>query len=863
MTKAEDRLAHLPVAALQVNATHNWRITGVNNMAGDILGYTPSGPLLSMDLPDLCESPATWNVLREALTSPHGVTQTPACLRRHDGALIALSIQAGAPNRGRQLIVLIDNAGSCNAADIFEQSPIAIEQYDAAGRLVNANQACLDLFGVATLDEILGFQIFKDPNVGAEWKQKLANGEMIHYEHDFSFDKVRQLGLYKTSKTGMMRQDVMISPLWRDNGDLRGYLLHVQDITERFEALKALGESEEKYRQLFATETEAIMIFDAEAGRFLDVNSAAIQLFGYTHSEFLALSYSDITAEKDASDQAFKQLQTGQAVRVPLRYYRKKDGTKFPTEISASTMTLAGRTVMCGAVRDITERVKVEEELHRSETKFRTLYDSSSDAVMLLDGDHFSDCNNATIRIFGCKSKAEFCALHPYDLSPPEQPCGADSMTLARERIATAIKNGTNRFEWMHKRHDTGEIFPAEILLNAMDLAGRKVLQAVVRDITERKQAEETLRISEEKYRQIVELSPMGIATHDLKRRYLAVNPAYCRMFGRSEKELIGKDYIPIKIPERNREREIGIFDRLVREQSAFDRLASEPPAIESFENINVRADGQEIMVHYFADCTRDKDGRVTGFVIFGEDVTERKKIESETLWYQERLQALAMELSLAEERERKRLAVALHDDLVQLLSVTRMRLTLLEDLASDPATKESLAEIAPLVDRAVRFIRSMMLQLSHPALYEMGLVAAAEWLAEDIRDLHNLNVTLSGFQGSDPLDQRTRVVLFQCMRELLMNVTKHAATDHATVRITHEDGAVRVTVEDGGVGFDPKVAHVSHDATKFGLFSIRERIRLLGGQVAIRSAPGKGTTAVIDVPIVPPNDTTCERETP
>ena len=143
---------------------------------------------------------------------------------------------------------------------------------------------------------------------------------------------------------------------------------------------------------------------------------------------------------------------------------------------------------------EISERKRAEEALHRSETKFRTLYDSTSDAVMLLDEKGFFDCNKATLTIFGCATREEFCSKHPADLSPPQQPCGTDSMTLANQRIATAMEKGSIHFEWMHKRNDTGETFPADVLLTAMELDGKPVVQAVVRDITERKHAEEKIR---------------------------------------------------------------------------------------------------------------------------------------------------------------------------------------------------------------------------------------------------------------------------------------------------------------------------------------------------------------------------------
>jgi PAS domain S-box-containing protein len=147
--------------------------------------------------------------------------------------------------------------------------------------------------------------------------------------------------------------------------------------------------------------------------------------------------------------------------------------------------------------KGIKERQPAEEQTEKmlkdSEVKFKNLYESSSDAIMLLDEKGFFDCNKATLDIFGCRDKQEFCSKHPADLSPVNQPCGTDSMILANERIATAMQAGSNKFEWMHKRIDSNKNFPAEVLLSVMELNGRKVLQAVVRDIAERKQVEERL----------------------------------------------------------------------------------------------------------------------------------------------------------------------------------------------------------------------------------------------------------------------------------------------------------------------------------------------------------------------------------
>lgn len=137
------------------------------------------------------------------------------------------------------------------------------------------------------------------------------------------------------------------------------------------------------------------------------------------------------------------------------------------------------------------ERKLIEEMLRRSETRLRTLYDTTSDAVTLLDEKGFLDCNKATLAMFGCATREEFCSKHLVDLSPPEQPCGTDSKALANRQIATAMEKGRCQFEWAHRRVDSGEAFSAEMMLNRVELDGRTILQATVRDITGRKQAEE------------------------------------------------------------------------------------------------------------------------------------------------------------------------------------------------------------------------------------------------------------------------------------------------------------------------------------------------------------------------------------
>lgn len=142
--------------------------------------------------------------------------------------------------------------------------------------------------------------------------------------------------------------------------------------------------------------------------------------------------------------------------------------------------------------QEVTERKRIEEKLQESEKRYHSLFESSTDAIMLLDKKGFLGCNKATLEMFGL-DKEMFISSHPGDLSPPVQANGADSTTAANEKIKYAFKNGANKFEWIHRRKN-GEDFPAEVWLTAFPLEGRQILQATVRDITKRKRAEEKIR---------------------------------------------------------------------------------------------------------------------------------------------------------------------------------------------------------------------------------------------------------------------------------------------------------------------------------------------------------------------------------
>jgi DNA-binding NarL/FixJ family response regulator len=232
------------------------------------------------------------------------------------------------------------------------------------------------------------------------------------------------------------------------------------------------------------------------------------------------------------------------------------------------------------------------------------------------------------------------------------------------------------------------------------------------------------------------------------------------------------------------------------------------------------------------------------------QQVAERTK---ELMRSQQRLRALVSELTLAGERERRRVAIELHDHLTQLLVVSRMGVMRARQLAQDPKLAKSLAETDEALEQSLRYTRSLMAELSPRVLYELGLPPALQWLGEQMRQ-HGLTVGVRIDSDGLAIPEDQAIFVFQCVRELLWNVIKHADTQTATVSYSVGDRELTVAIADDGRGFDPAILQRGASTTdQFGLFSIRERLELQGGNFQLESALGRGTRVTLRLPVATP----------
>ncbi len=241
-------------------------------------------------------------------------------------------------------------------------------------------------------------------------------------------------------------------------------------------------------------------------------------------------------------------------------------------------------------------------------------------------------------------------------------------------------------------------------------------------------------------------------------------------------------------------------------------------------------------------------------------DITERKQAEkalqeaNESLEQRVRertmdLRKLASELVMAEERERKRIAGVLHDEVAQTLAAIRLRLDMLQSIPSDQKDKETLKEAKALLAQSIQETRALMTDVGNPLLYDMGLKAACDELAGRLMKRHPVRISCDVRDAFKQLSPDVKIILFQVFRELLHNVVKHSKAQNANVMIDKENGHFHLQVTDDGLGFNPQILGAPSVEGGFGLYSIRERLLAIGGSLRIESAPGTGTVVTAIVP--------------
>lgn len=387
--------------------------------------------------------------------------------------------------------------------------------------------------------------------------------------------------------------------------------------------------------------------------------------------------------------------------------------------------------------------------------------------------------------------------------------------------------------------------------------------QYQVRDLLEQEAlSQRQLRESEQQYRTLFESIDQGFCTIEVlfdeqhepvDYRYLLVNPAFAAQTGL--RDVVGRRMREI-VPQHE-DQWYRIYGTIASTGEPL-RFEKEARALGRYYEIYAWRMGppseQKVAV-LFNDITERKasQARLEQFA----DELERMVSErtSELVVSQEQLRALATQLNLAEQRERTRLAAELHDHLAQMLVLVRLRLGQAK-VGPLSHSVQMIKQAEEVVDESLTYTRNLVAELSPPVLHEFGLFTALRWLGEQMQRYH-LTVTVR-IEAPDEvkLPESQAVLVFQSVRELLLNTVKHAGSKRASIVAAGGEGELKIVVVDRGVGFDPITLSSPHStamSSKFGLFSIRQRMEALGGRLELHSQPGEGTRATLVLPIVTP----------
>ena len=513
---------------------------------------------------------------------------------------------------------------------------------------------------------------------------------------------------------------------------------------------------------------------------------------------------------------------------------------------------------MTGVIRDITELKMREMAVRESEERFRASFHQAAVGMCLISPEgHLLQVNQKLCTMLGEEADA---LLHRKLLDLTH----AEDRARNQESMGRLLLGGVAdvSIEQRVVQRDGRSLWVSIYLALLWDAGGRlEHVIGVVQDIDERKRAEEALRESDRRFREMIDALPAAIYTTDVEGRLTHFNPAAAELSGRTPALGIDRWCVSWRLfrPDGT---------PLSREEWPMAVALRENRVIRDEELIAERPDGRRVWFMPYPTPLRDDKGRVVGGINMLVDITDRKEAEKqlhllnadlehrvagrtrELVHSQNRLRKLASDLSIAEERERRRVAGELHDYLAQLLVATRMKVNQARHARSAAKQSDVLGEVDAMLDQSLTYTRTLVAQLSPPVLHEFGLAAALKWLgAQMLR--HGLTVSATIEAGMLNLTENQAVLLFQSARELLLNVVKHAGTDRASLRLQTHHGELRLTVMDQGRGFSTsllKETAASQDT--FGLFSIRERMESLGGRLEVGTRPGQGTTVSLIMPL-------------
>jgi len=481
--------------------------------------------------------------------------------------------------------------------------------------------------------------------------------------------------------------------------------------------------------------------------------------------------------------------------------------------------------------RHVTKRKRAEEALRESEARFRAIFENAAIGIALVDmHGHPVESNPALQTMLGygrleLAQKVFTAFTHPAD-------------SQADWSLFTELVEGRRDQYQLDKRfyRKDGQIVWGRLSASLVrsQKGEPKYALRMVEDISQRKQAEEALRVSEARFRALSECAAAAIFIYQ-GNRFLYANPGMEVITGYSLDELLGMSFWEIAHPDvhqRVRERELA-------------RQRREPAPLRY--EIEIVTKAREERWLEFSGARLELQGRLA-VVGIAFDVTERKRVEAKLRDLVGQLHALADRLQTVRAEERTRLAREIHDELGQALTAIKMDLgSVFRELGDNAKPLAGAPEsILKLVDQTIRTVGRIATQLRPGILNHLGLPDAIEWATEEFQTRTGIKCHLEMQEGGIVLDRERTTAVFSIFQETLTNVARHSGATELQIRLYRQNANTILEVRDNGVGIQPQ--HLI-DTASLGIMGMRERALALAGQFEIAGRPGEGTIVSVSIP--------------
>lgn len=567
--------------------------------------------------------------------------------------------------------------------------PEIIFETDVRGMLTFTNQHAYEISGFTREDQISGFHALDlidpvDRQRAGENVRAILSGNILGGEE------------YLARRKDGSHFPVLIRtvPIIQD-GKVTGLRGIIVDITERKRAENALRENEEKYRQLFDMESDAIFLIDNATGQILEVNKAACDQYGYNRDELCLMKNVDLSAEPEKT----KMATLIKDERIPVRWHRKKDGTIFPVEIGASHFNLQGQDVHIAAIRDITDRLEAREQLEKQQLFLRNVIDNAPNSIYVMDSDHRIVLTNKIFAEMYGLSEDDIIGKNPADLMPDTTYAelfkdderaifSGELPRISREHIVLD-RTGSKRWLYTNKVPLKGPSGTVDYLLG------------ISSDITVLMETEAALRKSEERLSTIFNMAKDAIFIKDRALVYTDINPAMAQLFRQPVEAIIGKSDFDLFSEEEAKA--IRVIDNRILNGEII-----EEEHVLKINNIPRTFNVIKVPM-------RDNVGKIIAIIGIARDLTERKRLESQFI------QAQKME-SIG------RLAGGIAHDFNNILTVIigSAEYALLS-LKQDTSLYDDLIEIKNNADRAANLTRQLLAfsrqQIIEPRIIDLNTI--------------------------------------------------------------------------------------------------------------------------------------------